>query len=291
MESTDVYVGVDWSGARGNRLKSLRVAICGAGVRAPRLVPGPIKGDWSRPAFLEWLSEQRAPGKRVYCGLDFSFCFPYCDHGRYFPALKNLPKAARDFWSRVELVCSSDPDLFGGKLAEDERFRGLFRARGELGAQYERRLRVTENACQEQGFGTPETVFNLVGPKQVGKSSLAGMRFLHALKTAKKSVSIWPFDAVEQAGLIVLETFPTAFIRRSGQGPGKIRTVQRLNDVLTFYGSEGYREASDDPTDDEADALVTAAALRALIPDEALWNPRSLSDRVRRYEGWTFGVG
>ena len=131
----------------------------------------------------------------------------------------------------------------------------------------------------------------MVGPKQVGKSSLAGMRFLHALKTADKSASIWPFDTVEQAGLIVLETFPTAFIRRSGQGPGKVRTVQRLNDVLTFYGSEAYREASDDPTDDEADALVTAAALRALIPDEALWNPRSLSDRVRRYEGWTFGVG
>jgi len=89
----------------------------------------------------------------------------------------------------------------------------------------------------------------------------------------------------------MLETFPTAFVRRSGQGPGKIRTLKRLNDVLAFYDSATFREATDFPTDDETDALVSAAAVRALTRDEALWNPRSLSDRVRRYEGWTFGVG
>lgn len=290
IESADVYVGVDWSGARGSRLKSLRVAGCAAGREAPELVTGPMQGDWSRPAFLDWLLAQLALGKRIICGFDFSFCFPYCDREAYFPLIENAPENVSSFWSLVESLCSSDPDLFGGQFAEDARFAGYFRARGRQGEKFERRLRVAEQACQDQGYGAPESVFNLVGPRQVGKSSLAGMRFLRALKTADQNVSIWPFDSSVGAQCIVLETFPTAFIRRSGQGLGKIRSLKRLNDVLAFYGSAPFCEPSNFPTDDETDALVTAAALRALTPNEALWNPGSLSDRVRRYEGWTFGV-
>lgn len=286
----DFYVGVDWSGARGRRLKSLRVAICAAGREAPWLIPGPIHGDWSRPAFLEWLLAQLASGKRVVCGLDFSFCFPYCDYDAYFPGLDAAPGSVGEFWSRVESVCAGDLDLFGGQVPEEPCFAGFFRSRGQLGGQYERRLRVTEQACQEQGLGTPESVFNLVGPRQVGKSSLAGMRFLRALKNAHQGVAVWPFDDVEYANCVVLETFPTAFVRRSGQGVGKVRTLSRLNDVLAHYDSAAYRSPSDFPTDDETDALITASALRALTPQEPLWNPRSLSDRVRRYEGWTFGI-
>ena len=112
----DLFVGVDWSGARGSRLKSLRVAVCAEGREAPRLVPGPISGDWSRMGFLDWLIAQLKGGRRVVCGLDFSFCFPYCDHGSYFPMIKSAPKSAEGFWSEVETVCAVDPDLFGGAV-------------------------------------------------------------------------------------------------------------------------------------------------------------------------------
>jgi hypothetical protein len=43
-------------------------------------------------------------------------------------------------------------------------------------------------------------------------------------------------------------------------------------------------------TDDKTDALITAAALRKLSSQPSLWNPPGLSDRVRRFEGWTFGI-
>lgn len=290
IRDVDLYVGADWSGARGRRLKSFRVAVCEAGSEPPRVVPGPINGDWSRPAFLEWLLGQVASGARIVCGLDFSFCFPYCDRDNYFPEIDEPPRSVPAFWSLVEAVCARDGDLFGGRLAEEPRFADFFRSRGKLGRSYERRLRVTEHACQEQGLGTPESVFNLVGARQVGKSSLAGMRFLRALKVREKDAAIWPFDDVAQSNCIMLEMFPTAFVRRAGQGSGKLRTLTRLNDALAFYRSEPFLQTSDFPTDDETDALISAAALRMLSGNEALWNPRALSDSVRRYEGWTFGV-
>ena len=43
-------------------------------------------------------------------------------------------------------------------------------------------------------------------------------------------------------------------------------------------------------SDNDADALITAAALRHLSGDASIWNPGGLSDRVRRTEGWTFGI-
>jgi hypothetical protein len=161
------------------------------------------------------------------------------------------------------------------------------------GAAYSRRLRETERRAQAGGRGTPESVFNMVGARQVGKASLSGMRALRGLKS-QDGVAIWPFEAPGTARLVAVEAFPTAFVRLAGEGPRKVRDIPRLDRVLAHYGSRGVAQAwgSGHPglTDDMTDALMTAAALRALSPDPAMWNPPGLSDSVRRSEGWTFGI-
>ena len=43
-------------------------------------------------------------------------------------------------------------------------------------------------------------------------------------------------------------------------------------------------------TEDEADALVTAAALRFLYTDEELWSAPKSFEPATQAEGWIFGV-
>jgi hypothetical protein len=284
----DLHVGVDWSGERGPAIRRLQVAACGPGTDAPGLVGNPNGGPWSRAAFARWLLAQ-AQGRRVVCGLDFSFCFPWEDRGAYFPGRAGDPPGHAGFWDLVEEICGGDGGFYGGALPAAAGFAGHFRQRGRLGSRYVRRLRVTEALTQARELGTAESVFNLVGARQVGKGSLAGMRLLRWLKAQSGGVAAWPFDPTEGAGLVLVETFPTAFVRMAGGGGGKIRDADRLNRVLAFFGSSAHA-ADGDLSDDMADALVTAAALRYLTPRAGMWRPPDLSDRVRRTEGWTFGI-
>jgi hypothetical protein len=284
----DRYIGVDWSGARGPTLKGLQVAVCEAGISVPTLVRNPAGGHWTRPDFVAWLSEQLSLGPRILCGMDFSFCFPWRDRGAYFPGLSDDPDDWQDFWQRLESCCASDTQYFGGDFVQSKDFKDHFAEAGRVGNRYTRRLRMTEIACQEQGLGTPESVFNLRGPRQVGKGSLAGMRVLRELRQ-NTSLAVWPFDSLGTGSSAIVETFPTAFVRLAGLGAGKIRELEDLQAIVDHYGSS-LRGLITEFTDDEADALITATALRYHAHDSDLWHPAGLSDRVRRYEGWTFGV-
>jgi hypothetical protein len=282
----DLFVGVDWSGERGPKTRRLQVAVCGSGRDAPVLVGNPAGGAWTRPDFVAWLTGQ-AQTAHVACGLDFSFCFPWEDRQAYFPGFADDPDDHAGFWDLVEAMSIDEESLFGGGLAQVAPFDDHFRRGVATGAAYARRLRVTEARTQALGLGTAESVFNLVGARQVGKSSLAGMRTLRLLKQGG-GVAVWPFEDVGDARLVMLESFPTAFVRMAGGGAGKVRDAARLNGVLGFYRSGPV--ASFDMTDDMTDALIISAALRCLTPDDAMWRPVGLSDRVRRFEGWTFGI-
>ncbi|MBS3960549.1 MAG: hypothetical protein KGZ61_01750 [Sandarakinorhabdus sp.] len=43
--------------------------------------------------------------------------------------------------------------------------------------------------------------------------------------------------------------------------------------------------------DNETDAIVSAAALRRLAPEQHCRAPQGLTPEVARTEGWTFGIG
>ena len=147
-------------------------------------------------------------------------------------------------------------------------------------------MRPTEVACVTARLGNPQTPFQLIGPKQVGKGALAGMRLLHRLQgEVAEQVGIWPFDrdAGRDRRSVVCEIYPRLFIRRAGFGNAKLRTRDDLNHALNALASIGLARGEFD--DHQCDALITAAGLRHLADDPALWAAGDSQP-----EGWIFGV-
>ncbi len=52
LPAFDLFVGVDWSGARGPRLPGLQVAVCRPGNAPPLLLDRP----WTGRGLLDWLA-------------------------------------------------------------------------------------------------------------------------------------------------------------------------------------------------------------------------------------------
>ncbi|HUQ12732.1 MAG TPA: hypothetical protein VM055_00465, partial [Novosphingobium sp.] len=148
------------------------------------------------------------------------------------------------------------------------------------------RYRVTEEAQRVLGC-RPYSNFNLVGAAQVGKSSLTGMRVLHRLAG---KLPVWPFDPLPASGSVVVEIYTTIAALAAGRSAGrsKMLSINALNQALANLGSAPvHGEGAID--DHRSDALLTAAWLRHVAHDPALWDPRGL-DAVRHTEGWTFGA-
>jgi hypothetical protein len=153
-------------------------------------------------------------------------------------------------------------------------------------------MRRTDSHCRDAGLGHPETPFKLVGPSQVGKAALAGMRLLHSMILANPNVAVWPFDRARRGVSRLVEIYPHAFAARAGCA-GKVRDPAALNSVLKHYGSHPFAaDALGGPANltDKTDALFSSAALRAFGSGAAMWRPRSLSTEARLREGWIFGV-
>ena len=317
----DRFIGVDWSGARGPRLPGLQVAMATAGRSPPCLVPPPDgRKNWTRSIFTDWLVETLSGNDRVLVGLDFAFSFPRRDTDEFFPGVPDpdAPSTACDLWRRVDKICEDTEDFYAGTFVEDERYAPYF----QDGDQYEPRLRMTDERCHHMDLGRPETVFKLVGPTQVGKGSLAGMRVLHHLRREVSHLCVWPFDRLPEshAGMrvlyclrrklphlciwpfdrlpksrsvaVVVEVYPGAFVRMSGAEAGKVRDMETLNRIMEFYDSEPLRDdvLEGEAAGDKADALIVAAALRRLSRKGEVWNPSGLRDARWWHEGWIFGV-
>jgi len=60
--------------------------------------------------------------------------------------------------------------------------------------------------------------------------------------------------------------------------------------VLAHYNSEPLSEQVPTGTEDEADAVVSAAAIRHFAQESWAWSPASMTICAKEYEGWIFGV-
>lgn len=284
------FACIDWSGQAVARPKGLAVAICSADRDAPKLIRP--DGGWSRPLVLDWLRRQAADGADLLVGLDLSPALPHADHGAYFPGWNDTPPDARALWAMVDGADEGfDGDhLCAGAFLRVPAARRHFRLHREQGDAYPAgrgRLRVCERGQAEAGL-SPYSCFNLVGAAQVGKSSLTGMRVLHRLAGR---VPIWPFDPVPARGPLIVEIYTAIAARAAGirRGRSKIRDAETLDAALAVLGSAPHAPL-DRYDDHSTDAILTAAWLRKVAADPALWAPCALTTDIARTEGWTFGV-
>ncbi|MEE8372018.1 MAG: hypothetical protein V3R73_07675 [Sphingomonadales bacterium] len=288
MTEFDRFVAVDWSGAKGLRQKGIAVASCGSGRGTPMLVTAPDGRAWSRQGVMDWLNRE-ATGKRLLAGFDFSFGAPFEDEEAFFPGASLTAKDAPSLWLEIENICRDEPHLGASGLPQHGEFSRFFQSQeGEItirGAEFAPRLRVTERLCHDQGLGKAETLFNLIGARQVGKASLTGMRALLRLE----GFDIWPFDEPSPGRSCAIEIFTRICLIMAGAGHKKLRDAESLDRALKALECEpsGLRGKLDDHA---TDAMVSAAALRVMAGRSKYWQPAALSDRVRRTEGWTFGV-
>lgn len=237
-----------------------------------------------------WLREEMPTDTLV--GLDLGASLPFVDRGAFFPGWAESPVDARGLWKSIERWSADDPHLAATAFVDHEQAARHFRRHGgRVGDLFEPgrgRLRVTERAQAAAGLN-PYSNLNLVGAAQVGKSSLTGMRVLHRLSGR---LAIWPFDPLPDAGSVVVEIYTTIAALAAGRrkGRAKMRTAAELDAALAAIGSPAAGLA-DPVTDHQSDALLTAAWLRTVAHDAALWQPAGMTPRVAATEGWTFGVG
>lgn len=282
------FACIDWSGARTERVKGIAVAQCEVGSAPPVLLRPPDGRHWSREAILAWLTDRASADLLI--GIDASTALPFADAGAYFPGAEDSPSDARALWRQIDGICEADPHLaatsyVGARAAwfrigdiKGDRFDSPLFANG--------RMRVVEQA---EASGRPASCFNLVGARQVGRSSLTAMRVLHRLGGR---VAVWPFDPVPTHGATIVEIYTSIAAAQAlpRAGRSKFTTGADLDLALTSaaIGSApyGHRGAIDDHS---SDAILTAAWLRRTANQPALWEPAGVAP-VRATEGWTFGV-
>lgn len=280
----DAFAAIDWSGAKGSRHKGIAVALCKAGSAAPTIVCAPGGGLWSRSAVADWLVEQAAARPTLF-GFDFSFAPPFVARGAYLPG-DPVPQTAPAFWGYVEAVCD-DPDLGAASLLEVTHRRHFYFGKADgVKADFMHR-RLCETQHNQSGGTKASSLYESIGAAQVAKASFAGMRLLHRVRP---TVPIWPFDPLPRSGSLIVEIYTTIAARAAGRplGRSKMRDLASLNAALVVLGSTPHAGAV--PDDHAADALVTAAWLRRVAGDAALWHPPGLNPTVAATEGWTFGV-
>lgn len=280
---------IDWSGARGEQQPGIALAMASGG-RAPELLrPG---HRWSRAEIFEWLQQLVLDRTDILVGVDFSAAFAFADCGAYFPQWSDTPDNARELWALVERLTARDPHFeCGSFLAHPEAHRHFRHSRDDVGDLFGGgigRLRLVEHHQRATKQANSWSNFNLVGAGQVGKASLSGMRLLHRLNPA---LPFWPFDPLPARGPALVEIYTSMAARaaRIAGGRSKIRNGQTLDTALAVIGSPPAGHKG--PISDHAsDALLTAAWLRCVADDSALWSPPQLSDAIAQTEGWTFGV-
>ena len=286
------FLGIDWSGAAGERHKSIALALADARGGPPVLVRS--AGGWSRTEVLALLRDLPAD---TLVGLDLGIALPFADSGAFFPGWDESPPDAPALWALIDQLCTDDPHFAASSLVDHPEASRHFRRHGgregdrfHLAESLHRRgrFRVTEEAQAARLGCKPYSNFNLVGAAQVGKSSLTGMRLLHHLRGR---LPVWPVDPLPESGSAIVEIYTTIAAMAGGRSAGrsKMRDYAELNAALAVIGSP--QVDGEGPIDDHsADALMTAAWLRHSAGRAELWRPNGLTCEIAQTEGWTFGV-
>ena len=260
VAATMKCIAVDWSGAKKESDQRkwiwLAEAIDGELVR--------LEGGRTRKEVVDLLVAEVQPQGALVVGLDFAFSFPewyLADQGvSDAPSMWRLAACNGEDWLEMATPSSFWDGQKQTKPPEFTRDNDL-----------EFRKTDREVAASKIRGGNPESVFKLVGPRQVGRGSVRGQPFL--LKLQDAGAAIWPFDNPVPGKPIVVEIYP----RLLTGGVVKSNPGRRLNYLARSYPDidpqwRRAMEASDDAFDAGVSALVMSANaenLRHLQPDTA----------------------
>jgi len=298
------FVGIDWSGAKGQFLAGIQLAMAKPGKTVPESVLPPHNDYWSRQDVMTFLLDQAAQvpaGAPLLVGIDFAFAHPFIDWGSYFPDCDDAPEDAAALWRLVDKVNGDLPHFYGGGMFRHPVWGAYYLAPPDFSApHYESRRRVTELAARASGR-SPSPTFKAVGADNVSTGSMAGMRCIHHLRqTLGAQLVIWPFDDLRQCWpsvrLVLVEIFPSYYFHLVGMVPKKQAAAKAgfLNLALGFYKSAGVppQFIAKGPDADEADAIIAAATLRyfAQQTTKTMFDLPDPVGIVARQEGWIFGV-
>ena len=298
------FVGIDWSGAQGQFLSGIQMAMAKPGTTVPETVLPPHDDHWSRQDVMTFLLDQAAQvpaGAPLLVGIDFAFAHPFVDCGSYFPDCDDAPKDVTALWRLVDTVNGDSSHFYGGGMFRHPVWGAYYLAPPDFFAPlYESRRRVTELAAKASGR-SPSLTFKAVGADNVSTGSMAGMRCIHYLRQKLgEQLVVWPFDDPRQCWsgvrLVLVEIFPSYYFYRAGMVPTKQAAAQAdfLNQALVFYNSAGVAAQfiAKGVDADEADAIIAAAALRyfAQCKSKTMFELPDSVALIARLEGWIFGV-
>lgn len=248
----DIFIGIDWSGAKACVQKGIAVArIEGDG--SVICVPGPHRQkSWCRESVLDYIKSQSA-GTAI--AFDSSFALPYDPIHKHYLAILRA-KNGPDLWKEIDLICHQDPFLGAGSFKE---FAAdyLLSNKGR-GSFFKPLRRQTEKWYNDTFKERCESSYHMIGPSQVGMAALTTMRLLNRL-TASAAASVWPFMPVEKDRPVLFETFATSW--RIGSR-GKVRDGKGLAIYLEKLGTVPHCRDQGMISDDQSDAMLMAAGLR-----------------------------
>ena len=279
------FIAVDWSGDKSKFQKGISVAQCPMGRYAPKIIK-PEDRYWSRSSLIKWLLKE-VTEKKTLIGFDFSFSYPFYDCFSYFPGIKDSPISPYKLWKKIDNINNKLANFYGGGIWSEEPYSNYYNSPNLKGTLYKSRRRFTEIEAKNK-IHSPSPTFNCVGPGAVGTGSLAGMRVLNFLKN---EINIWPFNNnILQKKSVVVEIFPTYYFRYAGIKPEKNigYTMSKINQALSHYDCNSLPKdiIIGGPDQDDADAIVSAAAMRYFSNNRNCWNVPKVSQK----EGWIFGV-
>jgi hypothetical protein len=279
------FIAVDWSGDKSKFQKGISVAQCPMGRYAPKIIK-PEDRYWSRSSLIKWLLKE-VTEKKTLIGFDFSFAYPFYDCFSYFPGIKDSPISPYKLWKKIDNINNKLANFYGGGIWSEEPYSNYYNSPNLKGTLYKSRRRFTEIEAKNK-IHSPSPTFNCVGPGAVGTGSLAGMRVLNFLKN---KINIWPFNNnILQKKSVVVEIFPTYYFRYAGIKPEKNigYTMSKINQALSHYDCNSLPKdiIIGGPDQDDADAIVSAAAMRYFSNNRNCWNVPKVSQK----EGWIFGV-
>ena len=284
----DTFVAIDWSGAKSS-YKGIAVAECSRGRSAPQLVTSRMSVHWTRTAIADWLCEELKGRRRLLIGMDFAFGLPFEDSAGYLQGRTRKHKRIFDLWKLIDDSSGGETDFGCNTFTCDPLYASLFWKSGPVPEGWIEQKRRTELACATATKTRPETVYKLIGSKQVGKASITGIRVLqHIRRVRNANVSFWPFEKPDRS--TIAEIYPTLFRKSATNSLAKLRSLTDLNEALYFFDSAPMPPFPRQFSDHETDALISAAALRCLSRRPATWTHPELTSRQVQREGWIFGV-